>query len=206
MPSRSMENGLSDVGQTGIDRGSQPWEEGASLYKRNASVRTMQIEAPDTGTSIEAANVDRTSLESLSATEGAHVHRILLVEDELDSRMLVESAIAQTGFEGEVTSTMDANDALALIEDPEDMASFDLVLLDLRLPGRDGFVVLEAIRERAGPDELPVVVLTNETDPRVIERAYRSGANCWIRKPARFADLSQAIEGVVSFWITDRSR
>lgn len=166
----------------------------------------MEIGAVGTGTSIEATSVDRTSLESPSAPERSHGHRILLVEDELDSRMLVESAIAQAGFEGEVTSTIDAEDALARIEDPQDMAAFDLVLLDLRLPGRDGFTVLEAIRERAGPAELPVVVLTNEKDPKVIDRAYRSGGNCWIRKPARFADLSQAIEGVVSFWITDRSR
>lgn len=167
---------------------------------------TMETGAAGTRISIEATSVDRTSLESHSAPERSHPHRILLVEDELDSRMLVESAIAQAGFEGEVTSTVDAEDALAWIEDPQDMAALDLVLLDLRLPGRDGFAVLEAIRERAGPGELPVVVLTNEKDPTVIERAYRSGANCWIRKPARFTELSHAIEGVVSFWITDRSR
>lgn len=63
--------------------------------------------APDTGTSVEVTSDDRPSLESPSAP-GARGHRILVVEDDLDSRLLVESAIAQTGFGGEVDSTIDA--------------------------------------------------------------------------------------------------
>src|SRR5207237_443894 len=61
-----------------------------------------------------------------------------------------------------------------------------LLLLDLKMPNKNGFDVLSWLRSHAGVHRLPVVVLTTSTDPSDINRAYDLGANSYAVKPAAF--------------------
>lgn len=122
---------------------------------------------------------------------------ILVVEDDQDARLLLDSALESNGFEGTVEVETDGLQALDRVTDEERLDEIALVILDLDLPGADGMDVLEAIREGSDRNDLPVVVLTNNKDEAMARRAYELGANCWIRKPAHFTRLEAAIGGVL---------
>ncbi len=76
-----------------------------------------------------------------------------------------------------------------------------LVLLDLKMPGMDGFEVLTWIRAQPGLNALRVVVLTSSDDIREVNKAYQLGANSFLVKPVdfeRFVEISQALAG---YWL-----
>src|SRR4029453_10901120 len=59
----------------------------------------------------------------------------------------------------------------------------DLVLLDVRMPGSDGFAVCEEIRKSPGVGDVPIVIMTGLDDLDSIRRAYEAGATAFITKP-----------------------
>jgi CheY-like chemotaxis protein len=76
-----------------------------------------------------------------------------------------------------------------------------LVLLDLKMPGMDGFDVLKWVREQPGLSLLRVVVLTSSDSMRDVNLAYQLGANSFLVKPVdfdRFVEISQALSG---YWL-----
>jgi CheY-like chemotaxis protein len=75
-----------------------------------------------------------------------------------------------------------------------------LLLLDLAMPGLDGFGVLEWIRQRPEYNNVIVVILTMYKDSRNIERAYRMGANSFLAKPDNFEGFEQLALLLVQFW------
>jgi CheY-like chemotaxis protein len=96
--------------------------------------------------------------------------RLLLVEDDSAIAEMYSFALRARGYE--VTTAGDGLRALELVR----AAPFDLVLLDLLMPNLDGYGVLAALRERPLPEPVPVVVLTNLSEPSVLARARELGA------------------------------
>ena len=90
----------------------------------------------------------------------------------------------------EATSIADARQAIA------DKGSFDLVLLDLSMPGTSGFEGL--LELRTVHPKLPVVICSALEDPRIIHEALSYGASGFISKSVRRAELAAAIEEVMS--------
>lgn len=74
----------------------------------------------------------------------------------------------------------------------------NLVLLDIGLPGEDGFVVCREIRASWSREELPVVMVTGQEDLTSIETAYRAGANDYLTKPLHWKHLPFRIHHVLS--------
>jgi CheY-like chemotaxis protein len=107
--------------------------------------------------------------------------RILVVDDEEDVQVLICRILKDAGFE--VDSAHDGAAALELLERQRP----DLVVLDLMMPGIDGWGVLE--RMRASPNPPPVVVLTARTDFGTFTRGVREGASAYVCKPFRFHEL-----------------
>lgn len=80
-----------------------------------------------------------------------------------------------------------------------------IVFLDLNMPGKDGFRVLEELRRHASQQDVPVVVLSTSADPRNIDRVRALGANFYITKPDSFAALERSIRHVLAIdWKTFR--
>jgi CheY-like chemotaxis protein len=77
----------------------------------------------------------------------------------------------------------------------------DLLLLDLNLPGKSGFEVLEAVREKRRFDEMPVVVVSSSENPADIRRVYAESANAYVTKPPDPDEYIQMIVAAVRFWI-----
>ena len=105
---------------------------------------------------------------------------ILVVDDEARNRDLLDRWLTREGFK--VTLATSGLEALLQIGDKD----FDLVLLDIMMPGKSGLDVLTAIRERHGPAELPVIMVTALADSLTTVRALESGANDYVTKPINF--------------------
>lgn len=114
--------------------------------------------------------------------------KILVVDDDRDIRIAMEMALKDLG--PEVTSVGDGNQAVREIE--ENMP--DLVVLDMMLPKRSGFLVLERIkRDRATGEKPFVIMVTGNLGNRHKIYAERLGVDRYITKPFRMNKLLEAI-------------
>ncbi|PZO05607.1 MAG: two-component system response regulator [Alphaproteobacteria bacterium] len=111
--------------------------------------------------------------------------RILAVDDEAANLSLVEKAFAREGFDGVVTF-LDPQAALSdFAQNPP-----DLVLLDLMMPGIDGYELLDSFRRLTPADAyLPIMVLTADTNVRARLRALALGARDVLLKPYDVGEL-----------------
>jgi len=109
------------------------------------------------------------------------VTRILIAEDETRIASFLEKGLQANGFVTTVAGTGD--DALRLALRGE----FDLLILDVGLPGRDGFEVLRALRGQGV--QLPVVMLTARSDVSDTVAGLEGGADDYVTKPFRFEEL-----------------
>jgi DNA-binding response OmpR family regulator len=109
------------------------------------------------------------------------VTRILIAEDEERIVSFLEKGLRANGYT--TVAVTSGTDAAALARDD----AFDLVILDLGLPGRDGRDVLRAVRSRG--DRLPIVVLTARDGADDTVGSLEQGANDYVTKPFRFDEL-----------------
>jgi CheY-like chemotaxis protein len=82
----------------------------------------------------------------------------------------------------------------------------DLVLLDLKMPGRDGFEVLEWIRSRGELGGLPVIVMTTSDVVKDVNRAYAAGANSFLVKPTEVENFMGLLRAMNAFWLQQARR
>ena len=132
---------------------------------------------------------------------------ILVVEDREDDILLMQRAFQQTALKNPIQYVRTGEDAIAYLSGEGQFSSRTefplpvLVLLDLKLPGKDGFEVLSWIRQQDGFQTLPVVVLTSSRYVSDINRAYQLGANSFHVKEL---DLHQTVELIVvlrNYWL-----
>ena len=118
--------------------------------------------------------------------------RILIVEDDPGVVRLLEIALQRAGFPN-VTSTGDPLEVELLRE----LVQPDLVVLDLHLPRRDGFQILEDLRASGGQDCIPVLVLSGDFTPEAKQRALSSGAKDFLAKPFDHVEVVLRIENLL---------
>ncbi|MCL9982452.1 MAG: ATP-binding protein [Erythrobacter sp.] len=120
--------------------------------------------------------------------------RILLVEDHDINRTLVSEMLERCGQE--VAIAHDGNEAIAMVIDATMRGRlYDLVLMDVQMPGCDGYAATRAIRaEGIGPDLLPVIALTANAYPEDIAAARAAGMQGHLAKPIALAQLVRALQ------------
>jgi DNA-binding response OmpR family regulator len=109
------------------------------------------------------------------------VSRILIAEDEARIASFVEKGLRAAGFV--VTVTADGTEALAQAQ----TGQFDLLILDVGLPGRDGFDILKTLRGEANP--IAVIMLTARDSAADTLHGLEGGADDYMSKPFRFDEL-----------------
>lgn len=115
----------------------------------------------------------------------------LVVEDDDVTRMLAAQALRQAGLD--VIEAATGEEGLALVG----RQMPDVVLLDVQLPGLDGFDVCAEVRQRGGAEHLPVVMMTGLDDAESVARAYDVGATDFITKPIHWQLLLQRVRYVL---------
>lgn len=117
---------------------------------------------------------------------------ILVVDDMATTRTLLAGVLGDHGYR--IETAAGGKEALALLQDER----LDLLLLDVVMPGIDGFQVLQAVRKRFSALEFPVIVVTAKHASEDIVQALELGANDYISKPIDFAILLARIKTLLA--------
>ena len=118
--------------------------------------------------------------------------KVLLVDDEDQLRKVMRDLLERDGYA--VTEAGDGVEAL----DQVDRHAPDIIVLDLNLPGLDGYGVLSHLRSRQATEDIPVVVLTARGDEDAEVRVFELGADDFLSKPFRARALSARLQAVLS--------
>jgi len=131
---------------------------------------------------------------------------ILLVEDDPDHARLVQKAFSQHGhLANDIIWVKNGIEAINYIYQtdpftPETASTPGLILLDIKMPMKDGFQVLEELKSHSIYKTIPVVVLTTTSNIDDVERALKLGANDYIVKPVKFVDFVEKIGQLGHYW------
>jgi len=115
---------------------------------------------------------------------------ILIVDDQSANVALLEQLLSEAGYT-HITSTMQPKGVCALHRKHH----YDLILLDLQMPGMDGFQVMEGLKTNHDESYLPVIVLTAQPGHKL--RALKAGAKDFISKPFDLAEVKTRIHNML---------
>ena len=116
--------------------------------------------------------------------------RVLIVDDQPANVALLEQMLRDAGYDN-VASTVDPQEVCALHR----KNPYDLILLDLQMPGMDGFQVMEALKTNRSDAYLPVLVITAQPGHKL--RALRAGARDFISKPFDLVEVKTRIRNTL---------
>ena len=128
---------------------------------------------------------------------------ILVVESNPAEARLIAEGFLDAGHMRKIEQLHSGEDALSyLLREPpyQESALPDLILLDLSLPRKSGFELLEEIRASDSLKRIPVIILSGSADPIDVRRAYELHANCYLRKPNELDELLSMIKTCYRFW------
>ena len=116
--------------------------------------------------------------------------RVLIVDDQESHVLLLERMLRDAGYTC-IESTMDATEVCELHRKNRNAA----ILLDLKMPGMDGFQVMESLKEMETGDNFPVLVITAEPGQKL--RALRAGARDFVSKPLDMPEVLIRVHNMI---------
>jgi CheY-like chemotaxis protein len=129
---------------------------------------------------------------------------ILLVEDDPGHARLIEKNLRRSNITNKIITFNNGQEAVDYLFKLGEYAESDhdsplLVLLDLNLPGFDGYQVLQRMKQDDRTKRIPVIILTTTDDAHEVAKCYDLGCNVYITKPVDYAQFSQAIRKIGLF-------
>jgi CheY-like chemotaxis protein len=131
---------------------------------------------------------------------------ILLVDDDANDVLLLERAFRKAGLSNVLRVARHGDEAIAYLSGEGPYGDRDhfplpfMLLLDLKMPGTDGFDVLQWVRTEPDLKRLLVVVLTSSNLQSDVDRAYELGANSYLVKPVEFDQMVNMIQRFEAYW------
>ena len=129
---------------------------------------------------------------------------ILLVEDNEGDILLTTEALSEGKIINEVSIARDGEEAIDFLNQQGAFSNAtkpDLILLDVNLPKKNGYEVLDYIKSTNDLKHMPVIILTTSSSQKDILHAYRNYANAYITKPVDVDDFIKIISTIEDFWI-----
>ena len=142
----------------------------------------------------------------MNAKTGKGLDALLLVEDEEDHARLIQKALKEYGhLKNPIYWVKNGEEAIEYVTgtgkyNKENAPTPGLILLDIKLPMKGGFEVLEELKSNEMYKTIPVVVLTTTSNTNDIERAKRLGANDYLIKPVEFAKFIDKVGKAGYYW------
>ncbi len=130
---------------------------------------------------------------------------ILLVEDNEGDIFLTKEAFENGKVYTELSVVKDGKAAIDFLKKEGEFPKVkepDLLLLDLNLPKKNGFEVLEFIKQDTKLKHIPVIILSTSSAERDINKCYENHANCYIIKPVDIESLFTVISKIENFWLS----
>ena len=130
-----------------------------------------------------------------------HTHPVLIAEDDEDTIFVLERSLRKLGMTNPVKIVHDGEQAINYLEHDDTHKTPRLAVLDVKMPLKDGFDVLNRIRSNPKLSRLPVIMFSNSQDDRDVDRAYDLGANSYVVKPTDPRQMDQVVEKIHDYWI-----
>ncbi|MBI4368405.1 MAG: response regulator [Candidatus Omnitrophica bacterium] len=126
--------------------------------------------------------------------------KVWIIEDNEDHALLI-----RRGIESADCAVLHYPDGMKALEAsreiPDEGSRPDLILLDLKLPGMDGFEVIQKLKEIKLFKRIPVVILTTSSRREEIEKAYQLGAGGFVSKSEDFESLTAKLKRIKDYWL-----
>ena len=131
---------------------------------------------------------------------------VLLVEDNPDDALLMQRAFKVHGLMRPPHICANGAEAIAYLSghgvyaDRTTHPFPNLLITDLKMPGSDGFEVLQWLRDHSEFTVIPTIVWSSSAELRDVKRAYCLGANGYLRKPTDFQEFKEMVADVLRYW------
>lgn len=135
------------------------------------------------------------------------LNTILLVEDDPNDANLLQRAVGKRARNCRLQHALDGETAINYLSGEGPYADRlqhplpQIVLLDLKLPRKSGFDVLDWLKRQPRLRNLPVIVLSSSDEPQDMRRAYAAGANSYLVKPPHYTGLAAMVEKIEAYWL-----
>ena len=131
---------------------------------------------------------------------------ILVADDDLEDRMLIEDAFQESRLANTLEFVVDGEDLMDYLHrrngysDPSASPRPGLILLDLNMPRKDGREALKEIKSDPELRQIPIVVMTTSKAEEDVLRTYDLGVNSFITKPVTFEGLVEVVKALGRYW------
>lgn len=113
---------------------------------------------------------------------------ILVIDDDERSVFAVQSYLERDGME-----VLTADSAQSGLEQLRERQDIDAVLMDIKMPGMDGYEAMRAIRSELGREDLPVIAVTGKVSEEEAQRCVEAGASDYLTKPLDVDRLTELL-------------
>lgn len=133
-------------------------------------------------------------------------HTILMADDDVEDCLLIRDALTEAGRSCELRFVRDGEELFDYLQhngeyaDGRDVPRPDLILLDLKMPKKDGREVLQQIKSDPRFKRIPVVALTTSTAADDVGYSYEVGVNSYVTKPTTFRELVDLMGTLSKYW------
>jgi len=133
-------------------------------------------------------------------------YTILMADDDADDYLLVRDALRQTRHDFQLRFVRDGEELIDYLfgrgryADGQDAPRPDLILLDLKMPKKDGREVLQELKSHPRFRRIPIVALTTSTAEDDVAYSYDVGVNSYLTKPVTFRALVDMMDTLGKYW------
>jgi CheY-like chemotaxis protein len=128
---------------------------------------------------------------------------ILIVDDDMDDREIIRDAFMSARYNATEFIFLDDGDSVIKYLATESNTLPDLIMLDLNMPGKDGWEVLREIKTNTDFSYMPTIVFTTSSSQRDSDTAYNLGANCFVTKPDTFSKMVDLASSISKLWLPE---
>jgi CheY-like chemotaxis protein len=128
---------------------------------------------------------------------------ILMIDDDEEDFGLVRDALKCRDLKVDLFWAENGDEAMNCLRRKGEYAEFPkphLILLDLNMPGKNGFEVLQELKADPQLRKIPVVILTSSKDEKNVTKGYNMGANSFMLKPISFDELAGSLQSLCEYW------
>lgn len=140
----------------------------------------------------------------MNSTKAQKTINILICEDNLGDVYIIKNFLQNSTASYDLHHVDDGESALNYLQktkEDNNLSRPDLILLDLNLPKKHGFEVLQEIKTDPDFKTIPVIVLTSSKSRQDVLKSYELFGSCFVTKPFDFDEFSNAMQAIEKFWL-----
>ena len=127
---------------------------------------------------------------------------VVSIEDNSSDLLLMKRIFDKEIKDCDLQHIGDGENAIEILETEDyKLNPPSLILLDIKLPKKNGLEVLRFIRSVKIYDNVPVVILSSSDIPEEIQKAYKLGVNSFVEKPKNYPEFRRQLPAIVNFWL-----